>query len=319
MTSPKLPWWSSDRRPSPRKRDAYDTWVPIAATIAVGGLVSYWALTSQGPSSDSSPSIQNKPCEVPIEYRIGTIDSRFGINDDEVRSVAKSAGDLWGHAIGRPLFRYNPYALLTIDFVYDGRQEITQAEFVLKLRIQEMEVSANQLKEQISRQEARLRSARKRYEAALDQHNAQVDYWNSQGGAPEHIFSLLASEQNELDRQRSDVNSQIDGVNELIAELNQKATEINAQVDEHNNSGLVGTEFGKGRYVEDAGSKRIEIYQYETHDDLLVALAHELGHALGLDHTGDPNSVMSPLIRSGVRALTPADLKALTDFCSIQN
>lgn len=44
-----------------------------------------------------------------------------------------------------------------------------------------------------------------------------------------------------------------------------------------------------------------------------IIAAHELGHALGLDHIDDKDSVMSEFFRTSTRCLTAHDLKAFCD------
>lgn len=43
--------------------------------------------------------------------------------------------------------------------------------------------------------------------------------------------------------------------------------------------------------------KQILIYEFESEDDLRLTLAHELGHALGLQHTDDPHALMHPVMK----------------------
>jgi predicted Zn-dependent protease len=72
--------------------------------------------------------------------------------------------------------------------------------------------------------------------------------------------------------------------------------------------------FHKGEY----NGKEITIYQYQDRDDLILILAHELGHALGLNHVADPKAVMHELLSDqdlDTLTLTDADVQELHTAC----
>ena len=73
--------------------------------------------------------------------------------------------------------------------------------------------------------------------------------------------------------------------------------------------------FHKGEY----NGKEITIYQYQDLADLILTLAHELGHALGLAHVDDPKAVMYELLSDqdlDTLTLSSADVRALHTACS---
>jgi GNAT superfamily N-acetyltransferase len=73
--------------------------------------------------------------------------------------------------------------------------------------------------------------------------------------------------------------------------------------------------FHKGEY----NGKEITIYQYQDRTDLILILAHELGHALGLAHVDDRKAVMYELLSDqdlDTLTLTSADVRALHAACS---
>ncbi|WP_089942832.1 matrixin family metalloprotease [Candidatus Entotheonella palauensis] len=80
---------------------------------------------------------------------------------------------------------------------------------------------------------------------------------------------------------------------------------------------------GDGTLSLRCGSKRkAPIFQFHDMDDLLLVLAHEMGHALGLNHIEPPEAIMHALMGSqniNDLAPTPADIEALQAMCGNGN
>ena len=67
-----------------------------------------------------------------------------------------------------------------------------------------------------------------------------------------------------------------------------------------------------------AGPHKIEVYIYEAAEEYIHTTAHELGHALGLDHVDEEDSILYP-VSSPKSHATTSDLNAINNFCSEQN
>jgi predicted Zn-dependent protease len=57
------------------------------------------------------------------------------------------------------------------------------------------------------------------------------------------------------------------------------------------------------------------LYAYSSATDLIATIAHEFGHAFGIDHTQEPDSIMFHQINAQQQRLTDADLKAWQSTC----
>ncbi len=286
-----------------------------------------------GPSFLYFTYFAKGPCDAPIAYKIGTVDSRFGVTADAFKTDVAQAADIWNQSIlQKNLLTYDPNGVVTINLVYDNRQALTQREQTLNANINQTSQTADSIKQEYSALKAQYTEAQQVYATQLasfteaqTSYNAEVDHWNSVGGAPKPQYDVLSAEKNSLatkqaalEQQRQNVNQLADAVNAYINKYNLLISYINSDVSAINNDGLAGTQFEEGVYISDASGKKINIYQFENHVDLIRVLAHELGHSLGLGHNPNPNSIMNPVNQSTSLTLSVDDLQALKTECGIK-
>jgi hypothetical protein len=244
----------------------------------------------------------DRPCTKPITYSIGTVDSKFNMSQDEFLSVAEQAEKIWEDPMNRNLFQYDPSARFKINLIYDSRQQQTQEAKSAEGQLNNLELSHDQA----SQEYASLSAASKKkvddynkavadYKNDLDKYNKEVAYWNQKGGAPADEYDKLKKKKKDLDsafsqleQQRKEANGLVNQANALAQKSNQIAQNYNSNLNNYKNKFGESREFDKGVY--DGNS--INIYQFNDVSDLRLALAHEMGHALGIDHLSQPESIM---------------------------
>jgi len=294
--------------------------VILASTIFL--LASNPALFSHAQGQSRRASCQN-----PIRYRIGTLDPRFGIGREEFRRAIEDASNAW--AIDRNFFRYDPQGKLRINLVYDTRQEITQHVILVRADISARMKEADSiedrilfLKDKFRVLEASYSDQQASYEQANNSFNREAKRLNNAGGASETEFQILSDKRRSLRNQyalleakRQELNRSTDEVNGLIRKHNALLVRANAEASALNSSGSIGVQFEEGIYGRASGKEWIDIFQFESKAGLRVILAHELGHALGMNHNANPSSIMSPLIHTDRLVLTKEDEDGLKALC----
>ena len=267
-------------------------------------------------------------CPVPIAYRIGVLDERFDLSEEDAKVAIADAAAVWENTTGIELFAYSddPNAF-PINFIFDERQRLTDVQSNFLDRLDATESLSDQVRAEhaslvaeYETTEAKYLREEAAYNARLASYNAEVDRYNREGGAPPEAFERLNAEQRALDAELTDLNV-------LVVELNRLASEINAVGDKGNrlievfNEGVntYNDRFGEAREFTqgDYQGDKINIYQFSDQDELRLVLAHELGHALHIDHVQGPRSIMYYLMdqQSFDLALTTEDIDAFNTVC----
>jgi len=272
------------------------------------------------------------PCQRPITYSIDRLDSQFGISKEKLLIDIAQAEKIWEESIARPLFVYSPNGELKISLVYDYRQKATVELQKLGIVINDdrstydvVKAKYDSLLTVYNREQAHINEQVAEYNAQKAALEKEVNYWNSRGGAPRSTYDSLQKRQTELNNQyialaqaEEQLKQSAEIVNSTALVLNKLISELNLQVAQYNTVGAsTGKEFNQGEYVSGVNGTSINIFQFNNENKLVRVLAHELGHALGLEHLDNPKAIMYYLNEGTNEKLTTDDLTALKQKCRL--
>ncbi len=251
-----------------------------------------------------------KPCGEPMSYSIGAVDSQFSITADDVTDAAKNAAALWNNGGQRVLIQQDngdeSEPDITVNFVYDERQARTDGELRFREEIRSYQIRLDQLQEQHELKRKQFDEQTQNYLQLADRTTKELktlNEWvaekNEEGGFTESEYeqflqrkSQVEQNQEKIIKERERLDQFAHTINREMEELNKKFNEHNRLIEKYNEDFAGDMRFTKATYQRQGNRGVITVNQFVNQRELSLILAHEMGHALGLDHLTNPQSVM---------------------------
>lgn len=265
------------------------------------------------------------PCSEPIPYEVTLYDARFGISEAEFNSALDEAAALWNEAGGKELLVEGTDGI-RVQMLYGKEQQASALSGVLtkeQQAIEEKRVQVEELRTLFENTQGAHEKLVSEFEKAKNAYETQVAYWNAQGGAPSDEYEALQAEAKRLEQEAKRINAYVEQIaslqgelNTYVAQFNELVRTLNARVDDFNEH--TDSEFNQGRYIAEGTTREVHVYEFATRSELVRVLAHEFGHALGIGHVENSDSIMYSYNLGEDVALSAEDTLALQQVCALE-
>lgn len=256
------------------------------------------------PYSNQTKFLYFSPCDNPIHYKIDAVDPKFGLSKEEFTKDVALAASAWDRTIDKNLFTQDPKGKLSVNLIYDERQTLNKQIINLQSQIENQQSS---LKPSLADYEKQVAD----FKQKLANLNAQIDYWNSKGGAPKDEYDKLTAQQSDLKTEADRLNKMAQSLNQSAQQFNTNVGKLNQTIDTFNEELAARPEEG----IYDPNGNKIEIYFNLSKNELVHTITHELGHSLGLEHLKNKKAIMYSYTNGSI-VPTLDDIQTLKTHCA---
>lgn len=302
--------------------------------LSIACLMLFFLKTGILQSQSLFPAKENftEECVQTITWKFGFIDPRFDLNEDSLKNIVQSVSDLWSEAAGYTAISYSPSGDIQLNFYYTDHQQYTEDEQALLDEINRLRQGYYSMNVMYQRQKGLFEKQEEAFNIKLTEYNANIEKYNETlsrtqmaGIRTRELDEQLKKLSREIEFQESDLAVLRDNLYEEDRRLQELSDQLNRRADRFNELAYqYKKRFGRwrtfyqGSYLNVGGKQKINIYQFDDMGKLKLLLAHEFGHALGLSHVGNPESIMYYLTeRQNTRnlQLSEEDIRAIELRC----
>jgi len=303
---------------------------PLFIIIILAG-AGYYFMNYEAPERPAT--VQRIPCQEPLVYKMGPIDSRFGISEREAAAAMKQAASIWSEELSRPVAIESEDGNVVVSFVYDERQQLVDGEMRFRERIESEQLRLEQFHREYEQQKREFNERSQRYtrlaaetSREIEELNRWVQQRSPAGGLSQQDAARFEERKRDVERKQQEVQREKENLERMADRLNRNANRLNIMtaendrmVDDYNDQFSGEKKFTKATYQNLPGGGAITVNTYLTKAELVLILAHELGHAFGIGHLPGSKSVMHSQMGDQelfpVLQLTEEDKAAIRGIC----
>ncbi len=266
------------------------------------------------------------PCITPMGYKVGRFDPQFNLSREKFFQITREAIAVWEEAAGTSLFTHDPTSgTLTLNLIYDERQATTISLGYLALEIENTKLAAENTRTAYEQEKTSYLNDSETFnkealgfQQKYSNYNERVTTYNDRGGATKEEYDAmmleldsLKKEADQFETRRVELTKRMEAINAKVKRYNELVNYVNGLIRKSNSIG--SRTFTEGRFV--PSTNTIDIYQYSDETKLKRVLIHEFGHALGIGHVKNVQSIMYSFNSGTTTSLSVEDKAALEASC----
>src|SRR5574343_1324819 len=174
------------------------------------------------------------PLDTRLHFKIGEVDPRFHFSRSELENFAQPAADIWQQGTGRSWFVYDPHARLTINVMYDQRQQqttqrLSELEKIQNTQQQQQDQVQNihQYKSEIEQSQQRIDAKQALFQQQVQRYHQIIAQVNQQGGARPEFKQQLDQQKYALEQMQAELNQMVIQHNQLVSQSNSQVASYN--------------------------------------------------------------------------------------------